>query len=362
MKYTTRLTEILSIDLPIMLAGMAGVAGPHLVAAVSNAGGIGTLGAIGMSPEVLRNCIQQTRAMLHPGKPMGVDLLLPKVGKGARATNKDYTDGQLEKLIDVLIEEKVELFVCAVGVPPKWVVDKLHANGTIVMNMVGAPKHVKYCIEAGVDIICAQGTEAGGHTGKISTLVLLPQVVDLCKKAGIIVVGAGGIYDGRGIAACLALGAEGVWMGSRFITTSEANARKSYKKAILESKFGDTIQTEIITGRPVRALQNPYIREWESERVEEKNQLLKMGIVPFIKDLKEGRFTKPVAHPIPTGYQDVRSESGAEYDPEVSLIAVGQICGALNKMTSAQQVVDELMASLRQTLGDLQQRFSVGKS
>ena len=357
MRYTTRLTKILGIDLPIMLAGMAGIAGPHLVAAVSNAGGIGTLGAIGMSPDVLRECIQQTRKMLQPGKPMGVDLLLPKVGKGARATNKDYTDGKLHDLIDVLIEEKIELFVCAVGVPPKWVVEKLHANGTVIMNMVGAPKHVKYCIEAGVDIICAQGTEAGGHTGKISSLVLLPQVVDLCKEAGIIVVGAGGIYDGRGMAACFALGAEGVWLGSRFITTKEANAVKSHKKAILDATFGDTIQTEIITGRPVRALKNPYIMEWETQRLEEKNQLLGKGIIPFVKDLREGRFKTPVAQPIPKGYKDVRQEEGKEFDPKVSLIAVGQVCGALNQEQSAQEVVEELMHSLQQTFIDLKTRF-----
>ena len=350
---------MLNIELPIMLAGMAGVAGPHLVAAVSNAGGFGTLGAIGMSPDVLRSCIRQTKALLHPGKPMGVDLLLPKVGKGARATNKDYTGGKLEALINVIIEEKVELFVCAVGVPPKWVVEKLHENNIVVMNMVGSPKHIKYCIQAGVDIVCAQGTEAGGHTGKISTLVLLPQVVDLCKEAGIIVVGAGGICDGRGITACFALGAEGVWMGSRFIPTQEANAPKNHKQAILDAKFGDTIQTEIITGRPARALQNPYIMEWETDRAEEKRQLLKQGIIPFIKDLKAGKFDKPIAHPIPNGYKDVRNSSGEEYDPKISMVAVGQVCGALNQIQSAQEVVDDLMNSLKTTFENLQQRFSL---
>ena len=149
MKFSTQLTKMLNIEIPVMLAGMAGVAGPHLVAAVSNAGGIGTLGAIGMSPEVLRDCIRQTKALLKPGKPMGVDLLLPKVGKGARATNQDYTGGQLEALIKVIIEENVELFVCAVGVPPKWVVDKLHENDILVMNMVGSPKHVPKALEVG---------------------------------------------------------------------------------------------------------------------------------------------------------------------------------------------------------------------
>ena len=185
----------------------------------SNAGGIGTLGAIGMSPSVLRKVIRKTKSLLHPGRPFGVDLLLPKVGGSARATNTDYTKGKLGALIDVIIEEGAKLFVCAVGVPPKEIVDKLHSNGIVVMNMIGSPRHVKGCLRAGVDIICAQGTEGGGHTGGISTLVLIPQVVDLCRPHGVIVVGAGGIYDGRGVAACLALGAEGAWLGSRFIMT-----------------------------------------------------------------------------------------------------------------------------------------------
>ena len=302
MQFQTLLTKKLNIDIPIMLAGMAAVSGPELVAAVSNAGGIGTLGAIGMSPDVLRDCIKRTKHLLHEGKPMGVDLLLPQVGKGARATNKDYTGGQLEALINVIIEERIDLFVCAVGVPPKWVVQRLHDEGIVVMNMVGSPKHVPYCLDVGVDIICAQGTEAGGHTGDIATLVLLPQVVDLCKNTNTIVVGAGGISDGRGIAACLALGAEGVWMGSRFITTDEANAHPRYKSTILKSRSDDTIRTEVVTGRPARALKNPYLLSWEKERAFEKRKLLQSGIVPFVKDLREDRFGKEIANPIPHGY------------------------------------------------------------
>jgi NAD(P)H-dependent flavin oxidoreductase YrpB (nitropropane dioxygenase family) len=225
------------------------------------------------------------------------------------------------------------------------------------MNMVGSPKHIKHCIAAGVDIVCAQGTEAGGHTGAISTLVLLPQVVDLCREAGILVVGAGGIYDGRGVAACLALGAEGVWLGSRFITTVEANSPPNYKRAILQAGSGDTIQTEVITGRPARALRNRYIVEWETERVAEKRELLSKGIVPFIKDLKEDRFGKPVIHPIPSGYTDVRNAPDEFFDPEISMVAVGQACGALESIQPAREVVAELMASLEKTFQSLGERF-----
>ena len=161
-----------------------------------------------------------------------------------------------------VMEEELEggdLFVCAVGLPPVWVVERMHARGIIVMNMIGSPKHVslrprslcvfsrllpsspeaskkplpaqvKGCLAAGVDIICAQGGEGGGHTGTVSTLVLVPQAVDLCKGTDTLVVGAGGIVNGRGIAALLALGADGAWMGSRFIVTPEANAPQELKE------------------------------------------------------------------------------------------------------------------------------------
>ena len=185
--FPTRLTTKLGIRYPIMCAGMGHVTGAELSAAVSNAGGIGTIGAIGMSTNGLRAEIQRLKSMLLPGNsiagtvPFGVDLLLPKVGGGARKTNKDYTGGQLNALVDMMIEEKVPLFVCAVGVPPQWVVDKMHANGMIVMNMAGHPKHVKKACAVGVDIICATGGEGGAHSGDISSMVLLPQCADMLK-------------------------------------------------------------------------------------------------------------------------------------------------------------------------------------
>jgi NAD(P)H-dependent flavin oxidoreductase YrpB (nitropropane dioxygenase family) len=349
MNVSTRLTQKLGIKFPIMSAGMAGVAGPKLVAAVSNAGGIGTIGAIGMNPTVLRQCIQDTRRLLDKGAPMGVDLLLPKIGKGARATNKDYTEGQLEELVNVMIEERIELFVCAVGVPPKWVVEKLHEHNIVVMNMVGAPKHIRYCIDAGVDIICAQGTEAGGHTGDISTLVLLPQVVDLCAGTDILVIGAGGFYDGRGIAAALALGADGVWLGSRFIMTKEANVQGSYQTAIANSGSNNTIRTEIYTGRPARTLKNSYNMEWETQRYEEKISLLKSGVIPWFEDVKSGTISSELPSPIPSGYHNYR-DAEDKLDLSKSIVPVGQVCGSLNRIQSAEDVVKELVEELEKTL------------
>lgn len=232
--------QVLGIKYPIMCAGMGHVTGAELSAAVSNAGGIGTIGAIGMSPEGCRAEVQRLKKMLLPGDsiagtlPFGLDLLLPQVGGNARKTNKDYTGGQLEALVDVMIEEKVPLFVCAVGIPPVWVVEKLHAAGILVMNMAGAPRHVTKALEVGVDIICATGGEGGAHSGDISTVVLLPQCADMCQGKAVL-VGGGGIFDGRGIAACLALGAQGVWIGTRFLASLEANCNKGWHKAILQA-------------------------------------------------------------------------------------------------------------------------------
>merc|ERR1719335_1832091 len=195
-----------------MLAGMNVAAGPKLVASISNAGGFGVLGGVNYTPEMLAGQIDEVKALLEPGKKFGVDLLLPKVGDGARATNYDYTHGKLDELIDIVIAKGASLFVSAVGVPPRPVVDKLHKAGILVMNMIGSPKHVEPALAAGVDIICAQGGEGGGHTGEVATSILIPMVVDMCRGRmspltgkQVLVVAAGGIFDGRGLAMSMAL-------------------------------------------------------------------------------------------------------------------------------------------------------------
>merc|ERR1719428_850582 len=165
---------------------------------------------------MLRLKIEELKEELNdPNAPFGVDLLIPQVGGSARKTNYDYTHGDLPELIDITIESGAKLFVSAVGVPPKFAVDKLHAAGIPIMNMIGSPNHVQKALDAGVDIICAQGGEGGGHTGEVATSILIPMVADLCKGKvssltgkQVPVVAAGGIYDGRGLAMALALGAD----------------------------------------------------------------------------------------------------------------------------------------------------------
>jgi len=290
----TPITKLFRIKYPVILAGMNVAAGPRLAAAVSNAGGLGVIGGVGYTPKFLREQIDQIKSHLNDKNgAFGVDLLLPKVGEGARATNFDYTKGELPELINIICDSGAKLFVSAVGVPPKWAVDQLHKSGVVVMNMVGAPKHAVKAIEAGVDLICAQGSEGGGHTGEIPTSILIPKVVDVCRKhksaftgQPIHVVGAGGLFDGRSLAMVLSLGAEAAWVGTRFICSTEAGAPKGHKEAIIKADYEDTIRTLIYSGRPMRVIKTPYIMNWETNRTKEMKELISQGIIAYKPDLK----------------------------------------------------------------------------
>ncbi|KAH8831553.1 2-nitropropane dioxygenase [Flagelloscypha sp. PMI_526] len=291
--FSTPLTKLFGIDHPVMLAGMDSAAGPSLAAAVTNSGGIGVIGGVLMSPKILQVTINALKAELEdPNAPFGVDLLIPQVYAESR---KDYTDGQLPELVDVIINSKAKLFVSAVGVPPKWIVEKFHAAGIFVMNMIGHPKHVKKCVEVGVDLICAQGGEAGGHTGETAFSILIPAVVDEVNRLNakspltgqpVIVVGAGGVYDGRGLAASLSYGASGVWVGTRFVASVEAGASPFHKQAVVNASYDDIIRTTVWTGRPVHALKTQPILEWETTRREEHAALLAQGKIPYLVEME----------------------------------------------------------------------------
>lgn len=268
-----------------------------LASAVTNAGGLGVIGGLGYTPTQLRTMIHDLKSLLRaPSLPFGVDLALPAVGGTARKTNHDYTKGLLHELVDVIVEEGAALFVSAVGVPPRGVVERLHRGGVLVMNMVGHPKHAVKAFEAGVDVVCAQGGEGGGHTGEIPAHLLVPACVDVARryrppmlKGGQgLVVAAGGIYDGRGLAAALGLGAVGVWVGTRFVASEEAGCSRLHKEAVVEAGWEDTVRTVVVTGRPLRARRNEYIDAWE-RRGEEVRQLIGKGVVPMEKDMEEER-------------------------------------------------------------------------
>lgn len=290
----TPLSQLLGIKYPIILAGMARTSGGPLAAAVSNAGGLGVIGGLGYSPKQLQEIIDELKENLtDKSLPFGVDLALPQVGGSARKTNHDYTHGQLDELIEVTIKNGAKLFVSAVGVPPKKTIDRLHEAGILVMNMVGAPKHAVKAFDRGVDIVCAQGGEGGGHTGDIANSILIPAVVDVARKykspltgKPAMVVAAGGIYDGRSLASSLMQGAQGVWVGTRFVASVEAGCSKIHKEEVVSAGFNDTLRTLVVSGRPLRVKINPYIAEWES-RPEDIKKLTDAGIVPIMKDMEE---------------------------------------------------------------------------
>jgi NAD(P)H-dependent flavin oxidoreductase YrpB (nitropropane dioxygenase family) len=329
----TPLTRLLGIDTPIMLAGMNGVSHSKLATAVTNGGGLGVIGGLTMSPDELRSQIKDIKDNLDDkNAPFGVDLAIPQIGGSARKTNHDYTHGNLPELIDVIVEEGATIFVCAVGVPPNWVVEKLHAGGVLIGNMVGHPQHVPKALAAGVDIIIAQGGEAGGHTGQVSTLVLIPQCVDLVRGhvsplngEPIQVVGAGGIFDGRGVAAALAMGATGVWVGTRFICAEESSAGPKHRRAVLSAQSTDTTQTLIFSGRPLRVYNSDYVRAWNEEHAAEIDELTGKGILPAAWDSE---------HHLVRG-----EEMKLEYIPDL----MGQGAGAVSEVMPAADIISEMM-------------------
>ncbi|KAL6245357.1 hypothetical protein RBB50_007356 [Rhinocladiella similis] len=315
-----------------MLAGMGVAASPKLAAAVTNAGGIGVIGGYGYSPDGLREQINELKSYLNDkSAPFGVDILLPQIGGNARKTNYDYTKGKTMELIDVVVECKATVFVSAVGVPPKQAVDRLHQGGVMYMNMVGHPKHVQKCLDLDVDIICAQGGEAGGHTGDIPFSVLIPAVARLLKGQksrftgrDVLLVAAGGISGGQSLAASLMLGASGVWVGTRFLVAHEAGASRHHKDAVLAAKVDDTIRSIIFTGRPLRVLKNRYILNWEESRQAEIKELTSKGILP--------------AH----------HEADLHPDDEEALDNVhphlmGIVAGLVEHESSAREIVDEMV-------------------
>jgi len=342
---STPITELFKIQHPILLAGMNVAAGPELAAAVTNAGGLGVIGGVGYTPKMLRTQIKYLKDDLKDkNAPFGVDLLIPQVGGNARKTNYDYTHGALDELIDVIIDEKAALFVCAVGVPPVEVVEKLHKAGIPVMNMVGHPKHVPRALKAGVDLIGAQGGEGGGHTGDIPTSLLIPACVDAVKGhkspltgQPIHVLAAGGMYDGRGLASALVYGAAGVWVGTRFVASVEAGAPKAHKEAVITATLDDDIRTLIYSGRPLRVRKTPFVADWEDNRQAEIKDLLSRGILPIDKEM--------------------------ERHPEKAMAArpwlLGKVSGLIHEILPAKKIIDDMVAQAAERLRE-SNKFIVG--
>ena len=311
----TRLTELLDIDVPVMLAGMGGVSYHSLVAAVSEAGGIGTLGASTMDMATLRSEIEAVKKLTS--RPFGVDLLT--------ASPQHVEDGVRE-----IIAGGARIYVAGLGVP-RDVITELHKHNILVGSMCGKVRHAIAAVATGCDFVVAQGTEAGGHTGTVATMSLVPQVVDAVGDK-VPVVAAGGLFDGRGLAAALALGADGVWMGTRFIATPEARTATGYKETLLSMAEDDTVVSRAYTGKTCRVVRT----DW-TQRFEEHPEELKSFPEQFIISSRAG-----VNHLGPS--------DGVIADPKMEFMPAGQGAGAITSLVPAGELVRRIVSEAEQAL------------
>ena len=296
--------ELFGIEHPILLAGMGGASTPELAAAVSNAGGLGVMGAAALGPAQLREWIARCRDLTD--KPFGVDTLLPaSVRRGAQKGwpsnrprpqdlmpeyreraraflaeegipeapadavwpqqdgpppfSKEFFEAQME----VVIEEAVPVYASGLGSPAAWL-DRLRARGTKVLAVIGTVRHARQLLPVGLDALVAQGHDGGGHNSPIGTMALIPQVVDAVEGA-VPVLGAGGITDGRGVAAAMMLGADGAWVGSAFLASAEAGIEPGQKQAIVDATEEGTTVSRSVTGKPARIVRSRWTELWAND-------------------------------------------------------------------------------------------------
>jgi enoyl-[acyl-carrier protein] reductase II len=331
----TPVCDLLGIEHPVISAGMGFVARAELASAVSNAGGLGVIGGAGFTPERLRLEIQKTREMTD--RPFGVDLLLPIQTTGevllprppgerpvvdAAELEADvggefaFVEGRAvrpEELMQIVLEESPPVFASGLGNPGPWV-SHLHDRGTVVLSLVGTARAARKVADAGADIVVAQGTEGGGHTGRVATSALVPAVIEAVRPTP--VVAAGGITTGAGLAAALAMGAQAVWMGTRFVATQEAHAHINYKNKIVEADEDSTVITRAYSGKPLRAIRNRWTEEWEQRQDE---------ILPFPQQFRHSARVYVVAR--------------RDGDTDWGSMPCGQGAGLIHDLPSAADVV-----------------------
>ena len=306
----TPICERLGIEHPVFQAGMGWVARADLAAAVSEAGGLGVVGAGStMDGEQLRAEIRRVRELTD--KPFGVDILFATVRAEGEQVAR-YTD-TVQGMIEAVLDERVPVLVSGLG-SPAAVVPAAHERGIYVMSVVGAVRHAEKAVADGVDAVIASGMDGGGHIGRIGTAALVPAVVD---AVDVPVLAGGGLADGRGLAAALAFGAQGVWMGTRFIATAESYSHDNYKHRIADTDVAGTVVTRAHSGKPCRLIDNGFTRSWAGREAE---------IKPFPLQAME------VGHPA--------SERGRiEGDVEAGVLPAGQSCGMIGDVVPAGEVV-----------------------
>ena len=320
----TPICRRLNIDYPVFQAGMGWVARADLAAAVSSAGGLGCIGAGStMDADELRNEIHQVRAQTD--RPFGVDILFatvaPKVNEAVRYTDK------VAAMVDVVLEERVPVLVSGLG-SPRDVVPRARERGIVVMSVVGAVRHAQKAVADGVDVVIATGSEGGGHVGSVGTSALVPAVAD---AVDVPVLAGGGLADGRGLVAAIAFGAQGVWMGTRFIASREARAHDNYKHKIVETDTSGTIVTRAHSGKPCRLIQNAFTGSWVGREAE---------IEPFpLQGINVG-------HPA--------SQRGRiEGDVENGVLPAGQSSGLIHAAPSAGDIVRGVVEEAETVLASL---------
>ncbi|MCI9070538.1 enoyl-[acyl-carrier-protein] reductase FabK [Clostridium sp.] len=291
--------NILGIRYPIFQGGMAWISDSKLAAAVSNAGGLGIIAGANAPASYIRNEIKETKKLTD--KPFGLNIML--------------LSDNADELADIAIEEGVKVITTGAGNPGKFM-ERWKQAGIIVIPVVASVALAKRMERCGADAVIAEGCEAGGHIGKLTTMVLLPQVVD---AVNIPVIGAGGIADGRGIAAAFALGASGIQVGTRFLVSEECQIHDNYKNAVIKSKDIDTVVTGRCTGHPVQVLKNKLAKEYL--KLEKNN-------VSFdkLEELGRGALKKAVV----------------DGDIENGSLMAGQISGMLKKVQTSKEIIEEM--------------------
>jgi NAD(P)H-dependent flavin oxidoreductase YrpB (nitropropane dioxygenase family) len=366
----TSACDLLGVEFPL-------VAFSHcrdVVAAVSRAGGLGVLGAVAFSPRQLEVELSWIDEAVD-GRPYGVDVLLPASRAGAEQPgvspaslaalipegHRDFVDdlmarygvpplpagsvapgGRLEvsaegvrPLLDVAFAHRPRLVASALGPAPGFLVEEAHARDVLVAGLVGSRRHAERQRAAGVDLIVAQGYEAGGHTGEIGTMVLVPEVVDAVAPTP--VLAAGGIGCGRQVAAALALGAQGVWCGSVWLTTHEAETHPVVRDKMLRATSSDTVRSRATTGKPARQLRTAWTEEWDDPAHPDP---LPMPLQTMLTAAAQSRVARAAATP----------GSGAE---RLVTYFVGQVVGSMNRVRSSTQVVQDMVEEYLETAARL---------
>jgi len=303
-----RVTELLGIEYPIIEGGMAWLGTSSLAAAVSEAGGLGTIGSGSMTPEILKSELKNIKKLTS--RPFGVNLML--------------LNPHIKELVDVVIKEKVPVVIFGAGNPGKYL-KAVKENGIKALAVVASEKLAQRLEQNGIDAVIGEGMEAGGHIGTVTTMVLVPQIA---KTVKIPVIAAGGIATGTGMLAAFVLGAEGVQVGTRFITTHECEAHPNYKELVLKAGIRDAVVTGAKLGHPARAIKTKFTREISK---------LEMNSPEEAEDLLVGSLRK--------AFQDGDEEHGS--------FMAGQCAGHIEKICSVREVIEELFDNAMSSLKNI---------